>query len=64
MATASRTIVEGGTATDLHATTATAYLGEHVAFVTVVTDPGSGPSELPPDFASTFLTQTVAALRG
>lgn len=64
MVTASRTTVEGGTETDLHATTATAYLGDHVAFVAIVTDPGSGPSELPPNFASTFLVQAVAALRG
>ena len=64
MVTDSRTVVEGGTETDLHATTATAYLGDHVAFVTVVTDPGSGPSELPPNFASTFLSQAVATLRG
>ena len=41
MVTAIRTIVEGGTETDLHATTTTAYLGEYVAFVTVVTDPGT-----------------------
>lgn len=64
MVAAVRTIVEGGTETDLRATTATAYLGEHVTFVTVVTDPGSGPPELPPDLASKFLTQAVAALRG
>ncbi|MGE5693688.1 MAG: DUF5642 family protein [Candidatus Sericytochromatia bacterium] len=64
MATDSRTVVEGGTETDLHATTATAYLADHVAFVTVVTDPGSGPSGLPPDFASTFLARAVATLRG
>jgi hypothetical protein len=64
MVTDSRTVVEGGTETDLHATTATAYLGDHVAFVTVVTDPGSGPSELPPDFAPRFLAQAVATLRG
>ncbi|MFZ0834921.1 MAG: DUF5642 family protein [Mycobacterium sp.] len=60
----SRTVVEGGTETGSHATTATAYLGDYVAFVTVVTDPGSGPSELPPDFAPRFLAQAVATLRG
>ena len=43
MVTAIRTVVEGGTETDGTATTATAYLGDYVAFVTVVTDPGSGP---------------------
>lgn len=64
MLAAVRTIVEGGTETDLRATTTTAYLGEYVAFVTVVTDPGTGPSQLPSDLASTFLTKTVATLRG
>jgi hypothetical protein len=59
-----RTIVEGGAETDLRATTTIAYLGEYVAFVTVVTDPGSGPPELPPDMASTLLTRAVATLRG
>jgi Domain of unknown function (DUF5642) len=48
----------------VRATTATAYLGEYVAFVTVVTDPGTGPPQLPPDLASTFLAQAVATLRG
>jgi hypothetical protein len=64
MVAAVRTTVEGGTETDLRATTATAYLGDYVAFVTVVTDPGAGPPELPSDFASTFLTRAVATLRG
>lgn len=59
-----RTIVEGGNETDVRATTATAYLGDYVAFVTVVTDPGSGPPQLPPDLASTFLARAVATLRG
>jgi hypothetical protein len=64
MVTTIRTTVEGGNETDLHATTATAYLGDYAAFVTVVTDPGLTPSALPTDFASTFLTQAVATLRG
>ena len=64
MVAAVRTIVEGDTETDVRATTATAYLGEYVAFVTVVTDLGSGPPQLPPDLASTFLAQAVATLRG
>ena len=64
MVAAVRTIVEGSNETDVRATTATAYLGEYVAFVTVVTDPGSGPPQLPPDLASTFLAQAVATLRG
>lgn len=64
MVAAIRTIVEGGNETDVRATTATAYLGSYVAFVTVVTDPGTGPPQLPPDAASTFLAQAVATLRG
>jgi hypothetical protein len=64
MVAAVRTIVEGGNETDVRATTATAYLGEYVVFVTVVTDPGAGPSQLPPDLASTLLAQAVATLRG
>jgi Domain of unknown function (DUF5642) len=64
MVAAVRTIVEGGNETDVRATTATAYLGSYVAFVTVVTDPGTGPAQLPPDLASTFLAQAVATLRG
>jgi len=64
MITDSRTVVEGGTETEWQASTATAYLGDHVVFVTVVTDPGSGSLELPPDFASTFLAKAVATLRG
>jgi hypothetical protein len=59
-----RTIVEGGTETDLRATTTTAYLGEYVAFVTVVTDPGSPNRPLGQDFASSLLVKTVSALRG
>jgi hypothetical protein len=59
-----RTIVEGGNETDLRATTTIAYLGDYIAFVTVVTDPGSGQPQLPPDLASTLLTRAVAALRG
>lgn len=64
MLAAVRTIVEGGAETDVRATTTTAYLGEYVAFVTVVVDSGSGPPELPPDMASNLLTQAVATLRG
>ncbi|MBV8964778.1 MAG: DUF5642 family protein, partial [Mycobacteriaceae bacterium] len=64
MVTALRTTVEGGNDTDLRATTNTAYLGEYVAFVTVVTDPGAGAPQLAPDSASTLLTRLVASLRG
>jgi hypothetical protein len=63
MITAIRTTVEGGDETDVRASTVTAYLGEYVAFVTVVTDPGAGPSPLPHDLAQRMLTQTVATLR-
>jgi len=64
MIAAIRTIVEGGNETDVRASTVTAYLGEYVAFVTVVTDPGAEQSQFPPDLATTFLTKAVAALRG
>jgi Domain of unknown function (DUF5642) len=64
MVAAVRTTVEGGNETDLRATTTIAYLGDYVAFVTVVTDPGSGQPQLPSDLASTLLTRAVATLRG
>lgn len=64
MVTTARTVVEGGTETQSHADTFTAYLGEHVAFVTVVTDPGSPNPPLGADFASGLLVKTVSALRG
>jgi hypothetical protein len=63
-ASATRTVVEGGRETDSAARTATAYPGEHIVFVTVVTDPGSPQPQLPQDFAAEFLAQTLAALRG
>jgi hypothetical protein len=58
------TAVEGGTETHSHADTFTAYLGDYVAFVTVVTDPGSPNSALGQDFAAELLVKTVSALRG
>ncbi|MGV0789076.1 DUF5642 family protein [Mycolicibacterium sp. XJ2] len=64
MATSSATVVEGGTETLSHAETVTAYLGDHVAFVAVVTDPGSPNPQLGSDFAAHLLTETVSALRG
>ena len=64
MAAAIRTVVEGGTETDLRAVTVVGYLGEYVAFVTVVTDPGSAQPQLPPELASKLLTEAVATLRG
>ncbi|BBX00735.1 DUF5642 family protein [Mycolicibacterium moriokaense] len=64
MATSTKTVVEGGTETRSHADTVTAYLDSHVAFVTVVTDPGSPNPQLNADFASELMVKTVAALRG
>jgi hypothetical protein len=63
MATTTTTVVEGGTETRSHADTVTAYLGDHVAFVTVVTDPGSPHPQLDSDFANELMVKTVAALR-
>ncbi|MCT7657351.1 DUF5642 family protein [Mycobacterium sp. CPCC 205710] len=64
MATATTTVVEGGTETRSHADTASAYLDGHVVFVTVVTDPGSPNPQLGQDFAAELLVRTVSALRG
>ena len=63
MATATTTVVEGGTETRSHADTVTAYLDDHVVFVTVVTDPGSPHLQLGADFAGALIVKTVAALR-
>ena len=64
MATETLTVVEGGTETRSHADTFTAYLGEYVAVVTVVTDPGSPHPAIGPQFAAGLLVKTVSALRG
>jgi len=64
MGTTATTAVEGGTETHSHADTFTAYLGDYVAFVTVVTDPGSPNPALGQDFAAELLVKTVSALRG
>jgi Domain of unknown function (DUF5642) len=64
MRTATTTVVEGGTETHAHADTVTAYLGDYVAFVTVVTDPGSPNPPLGQDFAAKLLVKTLSALRG
>jgi Domain of unknown function (DUF5642) len=64
MATTATTVVEGGTETNSQAYTFTAYLGEYLAFVTVVTDPGSPNPPLGQDFAAALLVETVSALRG
>jgi uncharacterized protein DUF5642 len=58
------TTVEGGTETHSHADTFVAYLGDHVAYVTVVTDPGASGAALGPGVASDLLVETVAAIRG
>jgi uncharacterized protein DUF5642 len=60
----STTTVEGGIETHSHAETFIAYLGDHVAYVTVVTDPGASAPSLAPGFASDLLVKTVAAIRG
>jgi hypothetical protein len=64
LATTATTAVEGGTETHSHADTFTAYLGDYVAFVTIVTDPGSPNPALGQDFAAELLVKTVSALRG
>jgi hypothetical protein len=64
LSTAITTVVEGGTQTRAHADTFIAYLGDYVAFVTVVTDPGSPNPPLGQDFAAELLEKTVSALRG
>jgi Domain of unknown function (DUF5642) len=64
MATTARTVVEGGTQTDATIQTVSAYLGDYLVFVAVVTDPGSSHPPLPPEFAATLLVKAVAALRG
>ena len=64
LSTSTTTTVEGGTETHSRADTFTAYLGEYVAFVTVVGDPGSPNPQLGLQFASDLLVKTVSALRG
>jgi hypothetical protein len=59
-----RNVVESGTETDSRADTFIAYVGEHVVFVTLVTDPGSVDAPLPPQFASDLLVTAVGTLRG
>jgi hypothetical protein len=64
LSTTTTTVVEGGTETHSHADTFTAYMDGYVAFVTVVTDPGSPNPSLGQDFAAELLVKTVSALRG
>jgi Domain of unknown function (DUF5642) len=63
MATDAKTTVEGGIETDSRARTFTAYLDGYVAFVAVVTDPGSPSPALGADFPAALLVKTVSALR-
>jgi hypothetical protein len=58
------TVVEGGTETASAAYTFSAYFGDYLAFVTVVTDPGSPNPALSQEFAADLLVKTVSALRG
>ena len=64
MDTVAKTVVEGGTETASTAYTFSAYLGDYLAFVTVVTDPGSPNPPLGQEFAADLLVKTVSALRG
>lgn len=64
MTVATRTAVESGTETVGQADTAQAYLDDHVAFVTLVTEPGSAHPPLDGGFVAALLVKTVAALRG
>jgi hypothetical protein len=64
LSTTTTTVVEGGTETHSHADNFSAYLVGYVAFVTVVTDPGSPNPALGQDFAAELLVKTVSALRG
>ena len=59
-----RTVVESGTETDSTTHTYTAYLGDQIVFVTLVTDPGAAAPPLAPQFAADLLVASVAALRG
>jgi len=64
MATVAKTVVEGGTETTSTANTFSAYLGDYLTFVSVVTDPGSPNPPLGQEFAAELLVKTVSALRG
>lgn len=64
MAVDTRTVVESGTETDGQASTAMAYLGNHVVFVTLITDPGSPHPPLNAQLPAGLLVEAVSALRG
>jgi hypothetical protein len=57
-----RTIVEAGMETNARSTTALAYLDGYVAYVTLITDPGSPNPPLDAGFVADLLATTVAAL--
>jgi len=61
---ATRTIVEAGSETNALATAAFAYFDHHVAYVTLITDPGSPHPPMDLGFVADTLATTVAALRG
>ncbi|WP_234834635.1 DUF5642 family protein [Mycolicibacterium stellerae] len=64
MDTVATTVVEGGMETTSTVYTFSAYLGDYLAFVTVVADPGSPNPPLGQEFAADLLVKTVSALRG
>ena len=64
MTVSTRMVVESGTETDGQAVTAQAYLDGHVAFVTLITDPGSPHPPLDSRVVGDLLVATVSALRG
>jgi hypothetical protein len=64
MSATATTVVEGGTETQSHAETVTAYVDDYAVTVTVVTDPGSPNPQLGQDFAVMLLAKSVAELRG
>ncbi len=57
-----RTVVEAGMETNARATTALAYFDRYVAYVTLITDPGSPNPPLDAGFVADLLATTVAAL--
>lgn len=59
-----RTVVESGSQTSTHISMQSAFFGSSVAFVTLITDPGSTQPALDPEFAAGLLATTVAAYRG
>ena len=59
-----RTVVEAGSQTSTLISMQAAFFGSRVAFVTLITDPGSTQPALDPDFAAGLLATAVAAYRG